>query len=183
MTLRIVHSATGGDREDPRPPEVGPLAAAPGAGKRGEPRGPRVRRRLRSARHPRRAPGAGAPALQPERRLRAVSAVRPEPGIQARIATRRCSQPGCVHTSVHPKERLRVVRPPAHCACCPCGQPCEGVRTSYPLDLLGRTARRHRRIVGGLPGRGRARRSRAGAARTAVPSMQTPFPPAGRRSP
>jgi hypothetical protein len=43
--------------------------------------------------------------------LRAVSAVRPEPGIEARIATRRRSQPGCVHTRVHPKGRLRVVPP------------------------------------------------------------------------
>jgi hypothetical protein len=34
--------------------------------------------------------------------LRAVSAIRPEPGIEARITTRGRSQPGCVHARVRP---------------------------------------------------------------------------------
>ena len=54
--------AAGSDRQDPHPPGAGSPAAAPGTGERG---GPRVRRRLRSARHPGRAPWAGAQALQP----------------------------------------------------------------------------------------------------------------------
>lgn len=41
-------------------------------------------RRLGSTRHRRRAPWAGAPALQPGRLLCAASAVRPEPRTQAR---------------------------------------------------------------------------------------------------
>jgi len=56
--------------------------------------------------------------------LRAGSAVRPEPGIEARIAIRGRSQPDFVHARVRPKGRLRVVRPPLLPA--PPG-PCEGV--------------------------------------------------------
>jgi hypothetical protein len=109
------------------PPGVGSPAAAPGTGERGGPRGPRVRRRLRSARHPGRAPWAGARAPQPGWRLRAVSGIRPEHGVAARIATRGRSQHGCVHARVPPNGRLRIVQPPAHGACCPCGKPWEGV--------------------------------------------------------
>jgi hypothetical protein len=61
-----------------------------------------------------------AHALQPGWRLRAVSGIRPEHGVAARIATRGRSQPGCVHTRVRPEGRLRVVQPPAHGACYPC---------------------------------------------------------------
>jgi len=100
--------AAGGDRQDPHPPGVGSPPATPGTGERG---GPRVRRRLRSARHPGRAPWAGAHAPQPGWRLRAVSGIRPEHGVAARIATRRRSQPGCVYTRVPPNGRLRVVQP------------------------------------------------------------------------
>jgi hypothetical protein len=75
-------------------------------------RGARVRRRPRSVRHPGRAPWAGAPALQSGERLRAVSAIRPEPGIEAKNATGGGSQPGSVHTRLRPKGRLRGVKPP-----------------------------------------------------------------------
>jgi hypothetical protein len=61
-----------------------------------------------------------AHALQPGWWLRAVSGIRPEHGVAARIATRRGSQPGCVHARVRPEGRLRVVQPPAHGACYPC---------------------------------------------------------------
>jgi transposase-like protein len=79
----------GGDREDPHPPGVGPPAAAPGTGERGGARGPLVRRRLRSVRHPGRTPAAFTP--------------------------------GCIRKGAF------ASCPPAHGACCPCGQPCEGV--------------------------------------------------------
>jgi hypothetical protein len=52
-------------------------------------------------------------------RLRAVSGIRPEHGVAARIATRGRSQPGCIHARVCPTGRLRVVQPPALGACLP----------------------------------------------------------------
>jgi hypothetical protein len=58
-----------------------------------------------------------AQAPQPGWRLRAVSGIRPEHGVAARIATRGRSPTGCVHTRVRPEGRLRVVQPPAHGAC------------------------------------------------------------------
>ena len=80
------------------PPWAGSPAAAPGTGERG---GPRVRRRLRSARHPGRAPWAGARAPQSGWRLRTVPAS------------------GCVYARMRSKGRLRVVQPPALGACFP----------------------------------------------------------------
>jgi hypothetical protein len=56
---------------------------------------------------------AAAPALQVGWRLHAVSGIRPEPGIEAKHATRGYSQPGSVHTRMRPTGRLRVVQPPA----------------------------------------------------------------------
>jgi hypothetical protein len=56
---------------------------------------------------------AAAPALQLGWRLHAVSGIRPEPGIEAKHATRGYSQPGSVHTRMRPNGRLRVVQPPA----------------------------------------------------------------------
>jgi hypothetical protein len=110
--------AAGSDRQDPHPPWVGSLAAAPGTGERGGPRGPRglrVRCRLRSARHPGGAPRAGAQAPQPGWQLRAVPAS------------------GCVYARMRSTGRLRVVQPPALGACFPLpgllppAGPCEGV--------------------------------------------------------
>jgi hypothetical protein len=56
-----ISRSPGSDRQDPHPPGAGSPAAAPGTGERG---GPRVRRRLRSARYPGGAPWAGAQAPQ-----------------------------------------------------------------------------------------------------------------------
>ena len=90
--------AAGGDREDPHPPGVGSPAAAPGTGERG---GARVRRRLRSARHPGHAPWAGAAALQPGWRWAPCPASGPSPGSRpgSRPAAARIPAaftPGCV---------------------------------------------------------------------------------------
>jgi uncharacterized protein YaeQ len=41
------------------------------------------------------------------RRLRAMGAIRPEPGIEAETATRCCSQPGSVKTRIRPDEMPR----------------------------------------------------------------------------
>jgi hypothetical protein len=75
--------------------------------------------------HPGGAPWAGAQALQPGWRLRAVCGIRPAHGVAARIATRGRSQPGCVRARVRPKRRLCVVQPPS-------------LGAGFPLPGLGR---------------------------------------------
>jgi hypothetical protein len=83
-----------------------------GTGERGGPRGPRIRRRLRSARHPGRAAMGWRASAAAGVALRAVSGIRPEPGIEARTATRSRSQPTRVHTRV-------CVRKRAYASCSP----------------------------------------------------------------
>ena len=141
--------------------------AAPGTGERG---GPRVRRRLRSARHPGRAPSAGARAPQSGWRLRAVSGIRPEHGVAARIATRGRSQPGCVHAGVRPTGRLRVVQPSAFGACFPLPGLGRAVEMRIRARTGVRTMRRRSRprsSSGRCPdGRAMQRRHRSGARTT-----------------
>ena len=74
-----------------------------------------------AARHPVRARAHGGVAL------RAVSCIRPEPGIEAMITTHGRSQPGRVHTRMRPNGQFRVVQPLLHRAFAAPAGPCEGV--------------------------------------------------------